>query len=150
MEMEIVNDITMESRIEKVKIRYDFLPKYCTKCKLQGHDEQECRVLHPKLKIAKENVSQYGELESRAVKEQQGMKKSQQWNDTKRRFINKGYIIKKDISSAKEISNSNPFDILTDENGDQQKIIHAVNKTYTTGETDDKQGERNEKQLTKN
>lgn len=91
--MEIVNDITMESRIEKVKIRYDFLPKYCTKCKLQGHDEQERRVLHPKLKIAKENVSQYGELESRAVKEQQGMKKSQQWNDTKRRFINKGYII---------------------------------------------------------
>ncbi|KAF3623205.1 hypothetical protein FXO37_31978 [Capsicum annuum] len=50
MEMQIVNDKTNESRIEKVKIKYDFLPKYYKECKLQGHNELECRVLHPKLK----------------------------------------------------------------------------------------------------
>lgn len=49
VEMEIVNSNTKESTVEKVKIQYDFMPKYCQKCKLQGHEEQECRVLHPEL-----------------------------------------------------------------------------------------------------
>lgn len=34
VEMEIVKSSTNESRIEKFKIRYDFLPKYCKHCKL--------------------------------------------------------------------------------------------------------------------
>lgn len=29
VEMEIVNTTSNESRVEKVKIQYDFLPKYC-------------------------------------------------------------------------------------------------------------------------
>lgn len=32
-----------------VTIKYDYLPKYCKTCKLQGHDEEECYVLHPEL-----------------------------------------------------------------------------------------------------
>lgn len=39
VEMEIVNSNTKESRVERVKIQYDMLPKYCKVCKLQGHDE---------------------------------------------------------------------------------------------------------------
>lgn len=48
--MEIVNSTAKKSRIEKVKIQYDFLPNYCKKCMLLGHNEQECRILHPELK----------------------------------------------------------------------------------------------------
>ncbi|KAF3614904.1 hypothetical protein FXO38_35418 [Capsicum annuum] len=47
VEMEIVNSITNDARVEKVKIQYDFLLKYCKRCILQGNNEQECRILHP-------------------------------------------------------------------------------------------------------
>ncbi|KAG5630600.1 hypothetical protein H5410_002317 [Solanum commersonii] len=50
VEMEIVNSTIKESRVEQVKIKYDFLPKYCKKCMLQGHCVKKCRVLHPELK----------------------------------------------------------------------------------------------------
>lgn len=45
-----MNFNTRVSRIERVKIQYEFLPEYCKKCMLQGHNEVECRILHPKLK----------------------------------------------------------------------------------------------------
>ncbi|KAF3676742.1 hypothetical protein FXO38_04149 [Capsicum annuum] len=32
-----------------ITIKYDYLPKYCKNCKLQGHNEKECFVLHPYL-----------------------------------------------------------------------------------------------------
>ncbi|KAH0672995.1 hypothetical protein KY284_024082 [Solanum tuberosum] len=31
-----------------VRIKYDYIPKYCKTCMLQGHDEQQCYVEHPK------------------------------------------------------------------------------------------------------
>ncbi|KAK4367314.1 hypothetical protein RND71_011106 [Anisodus tanguticus] len=37
------------------KIRYDFLPKYCTTCMLQGHDLQGCWKEHPELQPEKRN-----------------------------------------------------------------------------------------------
>ncbi|KAK4343224.1 hypothetical protein RND71_036318 [Anisodus tanguticus] len=37
------------------RIRYDFLPKYCTNCKLQGHDAIGCWKLNPELRPNKEN-----------------------------------------------------------------------------------------------
>ncbi|KAG5584999.1 hypothetical protein H5410_045433 [Solanum commersonii] len=36
VEMEIINEATKESRLEKVKIHYDILPKYCKRCKVHG------------------------------------------------------------------------------------------------------------------
>ncbi|KAK4706479.1 hypothetical protein R3W88_033957 [Solanum pinnatisectum] len=51
IELEVRNEDTETSRVEKVKIQYDLLPKYCQTCKLQGHAEMECRVLHPELKV---------------------------------------------------------------------------------------------------
>lgn len=74
MEIMVVNSATMESRVGKVRIKYDFLSKYCKQCKLQGHEEQECRTLHPELKVDMENVSRYKEKESKSVKEYEGMK----------------------------------------------------------------------------
>lgn len=36
--------------VEKsVRIKYNYLPKYCKSCKIQGHDEEQCYVLHPEL-----------------------------------------------------------------------------------------------------
>lgn len=32
-----------------IKIKYDYLPKYCNTCKMQGHNEVECWVIHPEL-----------------------------------------------------------------------------------------------------
>ncbi|KAF3664464.1 hypothetical protein FXO37_11500 [Capsicum annuum] len=58
LEMEIVNSNTKESRIEKVKIKCDFLPKYCNECKLKGLDEMECKVLHPQLNPSQEEKRQ--------------------------------------------------------------------------------------------
>lgn len=45
-----MNEDTNASRVEKVNIQYDVLPNYCKECKLQGHAEEECRVLHPELR----------------------------------------------------------------------------------------------------
>lgn len=28
-----------------VEIKYDYVPKYCGECKMQGHDREDCRVL---------------------------------------------------------------------------------------------------------
>lgn len=37
-----------------IDINYDYMPKYCKRCKLQGHDEEECYVIHPELYPKKE------------------------------------------------------------------------------------------------
>lgn len=50
--MEIINEQTKESRVERVKIQYDMMPKYCKLCKVQVHDKKACRSLHPKLRNA--------------------------------------------------------------------------------------------------
>ncbi|KAK4371629.1 hypothetical protein RND71_011104 [Anisodus tanguticus] len=43
------------------RIRYDFLPKYCTNCKLQGHDSIGCWKLNPELRPNKANPTVAGE-----------------------------------------------------------------------------------------
>lgn len=51
--MDIVNESTGEVRTEWVMILYDYLPKYCKECKLQGHDISECWRINPELKDRK-------------------------------------------------------------------------------------------------
>lgn len=52
-----------------IKIRSDYMPKYCNTCKLQGHKESECFVLHPELRIEKvENESQREELQQEGTR----------------------------------------------------------------------------------
>lgn len=33
-----------------MKVQYDYIPKYCVECKLQGHDMKKCRIIHLELK----------------------------------------------------------------------------------------------------
>ncbi|KAH0639802.1 hypothetical protein KY285_036388 [Solanum tuberosum] len=41
--------------VEKwVKIKYDYVPKYCQTCMIQGHNEEQCYVVHPELHPFKE------------------------------------------------------------------------------------------------
>ncbi|KAH0669463.1 hypothetical protein KY285_023625 [Solanum tuberosum] len=37
-----------------IRIKYDYVPKYCKNCCIQGHDEQECYVIHLELYPKKE------------------------------------------------------------------------------------------------
>ncbi|KAG5624938.1 hypothetical protein H5410_010156 [Solanum commersonii] len=47
--------------VEKwVKIKYDYVPKYCQTCMIQGHDEEQCYVVHPDLHPNREK-SEYDE-----------------------------------------------------------------------------------------
>ncbi|KAH0645764.1 hypothetical protein KY284_033648 [Solanum tuberosum] len=42
--------------VEKwIKIKYDYMPKYCKTCMIQGHDEPQCYVKHLKLHLARQN-----------------------------------------------------------------------------------------------
>uniref|UniRef100_A0A0V0IDF8 Putative ovule protein n=1 Tax=Solanum chacoense TaxID=4108 RepID=A0A0V0IDF8_SOLCH len=43
------DDITGHIKSKWIKIQYDYLPKYCNECCLQGHDEHNCWALHPEL-----------------------------------------------------------------------------------------------------
>ncbi|XP_059289380.1 uncharacterized protein LOC132042890 [Lycium ferocissimum] len=49
VQIQCINPANGETRSRWIKIKYDFMPKYCTHCCLQGHDEDGCRVLHPEL-----------------------------------------------------------------------------------------------------
>jgi len=45
-----------------VNIKYDYVPKHCKTCKLQGHNEEECFILHPEL-YRKEEIEVDGDKE---------------------------------------------------------------------------------------
>ncbi|KAK4733469.1 hypothetical protein R3W88_007730 [Solanum pinnatisectum] len=47
--------------VEKwISIKYDYLPKYCNTCKLQGHNEKECFIIHPELYPKEDEEEIYG------------------------------------------------------------------------------------------
>lgn len=43
------DDSTKEITSNWVNIQYDYMPKYCRDCCLQGHDKENCWNIHPKL-----------------------------------------------------------------------------------------------------
>ncbi|XP_049344712.1 uncharacterized protein LOC125809115 [Solanum verrucosum] len=45
-----------------VTIKYDYVPKYFKTCKLQGHNEKECLILHQKL-YPKDETEEEGDKE---------------------------------------------------------------------------------------
>lgn len=40
VDLEVVNDETKTSRVERIKIQYDIIPTYCKLCKLKMHVEK--------------------------------------------------------------------------------------------------------------
>lgn len=49
MVVNVLDEATGELKTDKITIKYDYIPKYCSECKLQGHDKNNCRILHPDL-----------------------------------------------------------------------------------------------------
>ncbi|KAH0669880.1 hypothetical protein KY289_024373 [Solanum tuberosum] len=49
-----------------IKIKYDYVPKYCQTCMIQGHNEEQCYVVHPELHLYKEKS---GHEEGKKVEE---------------------------------------------------------------------------------
>lgn len=49
--MDIKDEKTGEVNAEFVTVQYDYMPKYCSECNLQGHNNNNCKVLHPELRV---------------------------------------------------------------------------------------------------
>ncbi|XP_060210672.1 uncharacterized protein LOC132637630 [Lycium barbarum] len=54
---------TGETRTKWVNIQYDFLPKYCKTCCLQGHNEEGCLKLNPSLLPKDDTEDEEAEVE---------------------------------------------------------------------------------------
>lgn len=48
------DDITGDTKFKWIKVQYDYMPKYCKHCCLQGHNEHNCWAINPKLYDMKE------------------------------------------------------------------------------------------------
>jgi len=42
--VDIINKAIGDTRTEVIQIRYDYVPKYCEECIMQGHNKEECRI----------------------------------------------------------------------------------------------------------
>ncbi|WMV32988.1 hypothetical protein MTR67_026373, partial [Solanum verrucosum] len=56
---------TGEVKEKWITIKYDYVPKYCKNCKLQGHNENECFIIHPKLYQETEGTEAYKKEQAR-------------------------------------------------------------------------------------
>ncbi|KAG5628412.1 hypothetical protein H5410_000129 [Solanum commersonii] len=53
------DDITGDTKYKWVKVQYDYMPKYCKECHLQGHNEHSCWSIHLEL-YEKRNEAEEG------------------------------------------------------------------------------------------
>ncbi|KAH0706171.1 hypothetical protein KY285_010690 [Solanum tuberosum] len=125
VELEIEDPISQSSRVERIKVLYDVLPKYCKKCKLQGHNEDDCKVLHPELKKDTQiEVATEADPTKKNEAHRNQQRTFQQWNPTRRRFtLEKG----KFCDNARDpedddIITKNPFDDLPEDNDMRQEV----------------------------
>uniref|UniRef100_M1CST3 Uncharacterized protein n=1 Tax=Solanum tuberosum TaxID=4113 RepID=M1CST3_SOLTU len=131
IELEVRNEDTDTSRVEKVKIQYDLLPKYCQTCKLQGHAEMECRVLHPELKVAvdeeEERQDTIDSLEATGTPVIRVGKQLKKWHPTNKFISRKKQSEHQKDDTAMRIGNS--FAALNDEdaNSEQQSDNLSTN-----------------------
>lgn len=86
VELETFNRKNKKTRVQKVKIQYDQMPKYCHTSNLKGHEEVECWILHPELRLPREDEKQKGELNK---------KEYQDSTYVQRRYINSKVVFTK-------------------------------------------------------
>lgn len=56
--MVVVDEFTEAKCTINVLIQYDALLKYCKECRLQGHNDEECRKLNPNLRKYHKNAEE--------------------------------------------------------------------------------------------
>lgn len=113
-----------------IQVQYDYMPKYCKECKLQGHDDNQCWNKHPELHEGKK------EEQRKLVKQQLEGGKEQYWRDNMQQEENKqqwltrrsrykkdkyGHIIGEvEAEVQKEIPVSNTFEALTSKDNQER------------------------------
>ncbi|WMV24108.1 hypothetical protein MTR67_017493 [Solanum verrucosum] len=120
--------------VEKwVQIKYDYVPKYCANCRLQGHNEQECYALHPELypkkndgtdiekgdSQDKRSITLNGEEEKRSLETNRGKGKDEDTEKfvTKKNRRNQGkgrYFEKKGVE---QVWNPKPTQLVKEDKG---------------------------------
>ncbi|WMV08623.1 hypothetical protein MTR67_002008 [Solanum verrucosum] len=153
VEIEVVDNKHNMVRMVAITVQYDVLPKYCKTCKLQGHSEVECRVIHPELrelfesKQIKEdqNADEEEPGEGKQKKVRRGKFQYMRWNPTKRRFkkdMNTGeYLLdvgQDQPEAAKGIHLNNNFSTLQ-EQGEEGTMIDSDDQ-YNTREENHTKG----------
>ncbi|KAG5592938.1 hypothetical protein H5410_043452 [Solanum commersonii] len=71
-----------------IKIKYDYVPKYCKTCMIQGHDMEQCYVVHPELypkKKKKEMQAETKEVDRTEKKEPNKSNSKKMKHEQKRR-----------------------------------------------------------------
>lgn len=128
-----------------IQIKYDYLSKYCQTYKLQGHNEEDCFVLHPELfddgKKEKDNKKEKplegGEIDKTKINgEGKSQKKGgeQQENRTgkdgnKRMGLQKHGITRWDQKPmAPQVNTANKFQILEEQKDDTNKATDQSSK----------------------
>ncbi|KAH0689220.1 hypothetical protein KY290_017353 [Solanum tuberosum] len=109
--MDIEDESTGATTTVNVKIQYDYLLKYCKECKLQGHDEFDCRVINPKLAL--ERVSKEGLTDTKQNRKN-GIETVEQIEEdhTKDKEVNKGkqkQTLSKEEEKIKNTGNQQKF-----------------------------------------
>ncbi|MCE5166860.1 hypothetical protein HAX54_028198, partial [Datura stramonium] len=140
--IDIVNEATGVVRTEAVRIRYDYMPKYCVECRLQGHDIQECRFLNPivpNVKVAdKESnlvptVHKLQEGKAKILSSGKVVGNSGRWK-----------VVNKTNKAFNGIAVSNKFDVLRGEEDNNEEHIHNTRQGVISTEVQNKNEQQNE------
>ncbi|KAH0709436.1 hypothetical protein KY284_010863 [Solanum tuberosum] len=155
--------------VEKwVKIKYDYMPKYCKTCMIQGHDEEQCYIAHPELHPARQNASKkisemqrhgQGEREENTeimenTKGREGQHKRWEGENKEERFQggkhNKGRPSKKVINQVWNkvgVKTTNKFDALNDKEDtdllEQGTLGNNESRDVSTNQWVQEEGEKN-------
>ncbi|XP_060211976.1 uncharacterized protein LOC132639554 [Lycium barbarum] len=118
-----------------IKINYDYVPKYYKNCKLQGHNEQDCYVIHPELYPKDEEQSldkeqeENSKADQRKNKEQKNAKNSR--SDIKEYKGTNGNIMKgKEIADKVQPAEGNNDDGFKEKKGKQRNNKHFHRGKY--------------------
>ncbi|KAH0705670.1 hypothetical protein KY289_010746 [Solanum tuberosum] len=119
-----------------IKIKYDYVPKYCKTCMIQGHDMEQCYVEHPELYPKKEKKEMQAETEGVDRTEKKELNKSnpERMNmnkreevDNQRRKENAGWVVEQgnkkggwkkqpeQVWAKVQVPTKNPFGALMNE-----------------------------------
>ncbi|KAH0722504.1 hypothetical protein KY289_005548 [Solanum tuberosum] len=112
VQMQLEDENTLENRVVTVKIQYASLLVYCKKCKLQGHGEEECRVLHPELVQQHEDRPKASQHANNMQFYKGAVKRK--WKPTNRNFTkNAGELMSNKVQESEgTLKNYNSFEVL--------------------------------------
>ncbi|XP_060194982.1 uncharacterized protein LOC132624180 [Lycium barbarum] len=118
-----------------IKINYDYVPKYCKNYKVQGHNEQDCYVIHPELYPKEEEQCSDKEQE---VNNKADQRKNNEKKNTKNSRLdikeykgtNLGIMKRKEIADKVQSADGNDDDGFKEKKGKQRNNRHFHRSKY--------------------